>query len=76
MLNNFLGWHYHLYLHHIWVFRYSFYHLAIVNKTPFHKNPETISDYFDQGSWQVMIIELLYIAHLLSAFPQYSIISK
>jgi hypothetical protein len=47
-----------------------------VNRIPFKKIPETIEDYFESGGWQVGVIEVLYVVHLFSAFPNFTIISK
>lgn len=42
---------------------------AIVNRAPRVEDAETISEYFPYNSWQVRIIEILYLVHLFTATP-------
>ncbi len=44
-------------------------YVGLVNRTPV-RTPETIEDYFGNGSdWQVVLVEVIYLVHLYSAFP-------
>lgn len=49
---------------------------GIVNRTPYKQNPETINEFFKPGEWQNSLIEVVYMIHMISAFPNFLIISK
>ena len=42
---------------------------AIINRHPRDDDPQTISEYFEPGGWQVRTIECIYLLHLLTATP-------
>jgi cellobiose-specific phosphotransferase system component IIC len=51
-------------------------HSAIVNRVPFKTPPETINDFFRTGQWQSSLLNAVYMIHMISAFPNFLIISK
>ncbi len=38
--------------------------------------PETITEYFGVDEWQVVLVQIIYLIHLYSAFPEFLLISK
>ena len=49
---------------------------AVINRTPVKSDPEVISEYFGAGEWQVHLIQLIYSIHLITALPEFILISK
>ncbi len=49
---------------------------AVVNRVPIKSDPEVISEYFGAGEWQVHLIQLIYSVHLVTALPEFILISK
>ncbi len=49
---------------------------AIINRIPLNSSPEIIEDYFNQGDWQVHVIQVMYSIHLVTALPEFVLISK
>lgn len=49
---------------------------AIINRVPQIKSPQIITDYFHHGQWQMMAIEVIYMGHMVTAFPNFLIVSK
>lgn len=48
----------------------------MINRDPLVEHPEIISNYFERGGWQITLIELLYMGHLITAFPNFVLVSK
>lgn len=38
--------------------------------------PQTIEDYFANKQWEVILVEVIYLIHLYSAFPEFLLIAK
>lgn len=49
---------------------------AILNRKPLSDHPQTVENYFPTNNWEVKIIASIYLVHLLSAFPEFLLISK
>ena len=50
--------------------------VAIVNRPSVVKHPQTISDYFIPGQWEVTTIEVIYLIHMFTVFPIFIIVAK
>ena len=48
---------------------------GIAHRLSFKSHPETIEDYFSSEDWEVAIIQVIYLAHLLSVTPYVLIVS-
>ena len=47
-----------------------------MNRKSYVKNPQIMTDYFTHGQWQMVVLEVLYMGHMISAFPNFLINSK
>lgn len=59
-----------IYVASILVYTYiSFGCYAIVNRHPINDDPQTISEYFEAGGWEVRTIRIIYMFHMFTATP-------
>lgn len=47
-----------------------------MNRHPYVHNPQIITDYFRNGQWQMVVIEIVYMGHMITAYPNFLIVSK
>jgi hypothetical protein len=59
--------------------RYISFDQGLINRNASVLNPGTIIDFFEGGEdeeWNLSVLEILYIIHILTTFPEYVILSK
>ena len=73
--HNFLNRHNSLPLRNIRKFRYFLPNTALINRQSVVKNPSILSQYFLKGQWPVIVLQIIYIIHTVTAYPTYLIVS-
>ena len=51
--------------------------LGIINRTVIGPTPaQTVENYFKKDTWEVAVVEVIYLIHLYSAFGEFLLVAK